>query len=104
MWWTGHRWCARCRRARPGARRAGRSFTGAALFSRTVFKDQAVFQQARFAGTTSFDEAVFASVPALQEATAQPTLNARRSWPAGWSEAARSDGSETLKLVWQDTP
>ncbi|GAA3840711.1 pentapeptide repeat-containing protein [Sphaerisporangium flaviroseum] len=102
----------------------GATFTETALFSRTVFKDRAlfraaaftqqavfdgaafmdetVFRQARFAGGVSFGVAAFASGIALQEATVVPSTNARRSWPTGWSEAVRSDGSETMELVRKD--
>ncbi|MFC4589634.1 pentapeptide repeat-containing protein [Sphaerisporangium corydalis] len=98
----------------------GAAFTGTALFSRTTFKDRAVFRaatftkeaifdgaafmnesvfrQAKFSAGTSFLQAIFTKAPALHEATAQPT-NARRSWPDGWTESARPDGSNSVDLV-----
>ncbi len=77
----------------------GTTFEGVVLFGDAVFEDEAVFRQATFAGGTSFGEAVFTTAPAFWEATVREAPAGRRSWPDGWREAARDDGSGTAHLV-----
>ncbi|WP_440098436.1 pentapeptide repeat-containing protein [Streptosporangium sp. H16] len=77
----------------------GTTFEGTVLFGDAMFEDEAVFRQATFAGGTSFGETVFTTAPAFWEATVREAPAGRRSWPAGWREAARDDGSGTAHLV-----
>ncbi|MFF3440297.1 pentapeptide repeat-containing protein [Streptosporangium sp. NPDC002721] len=77
----------------------GTAFGGAALFGDTVFEDEAVFRRAVFEDRASFAEAVFTTAPAFWEATVREAPGARRSWPTGWREVARDDGSGTTHLV-----
>jgi hypothetical protein len=73
------------------------AFPAEAVFGEAAFKDEAVFRQAEFGGGVSFRDATFETAPALWEATVRAAPGgAQRSWPDGWREVIRRDGSSRL--------